>query len=118
MLSNRELDEMRAAVSELYPNSVNILSLTSTSNGQGGETQAWGTLTRAVPCRLDQLTGHEQATDGSIRTFNSYELALAYDVVITTDYRVEVDGITYHVTSVNSGQDWQIETVASLEKLS
>jgi head-tail adaptor len=117
-LSNRELKEMRAGVEGLYPDVCNLLTLTSTSDGQGGMTEVWGTATRNSPCRVDQMIGSERLTDGSLRSFASLELALPYDVEITEAYRVEHGGFTYEVTDANKDQSWQIEKAVLLERVS
>jgi hypothetical protein len=117
-LSNRELREMREAVDDLFPDFCNLLTTTRTSNGQGGFTEAWGTATKNVPCRLDQQVGAERLTDGSVRAFTSYELAIPFDVTISEAYRVEHGDYTYHVTDANRAQSWQVEKVILLERIS
>jgi SPP1 family predicted phage head-tail adaptor len=116
-LSNRELREMRAAVEGLFPDTANLLTVTSTPNGQGGFTEAWGTATRNVSCRIDQMVGRELMTDGALRPFVSLEMALPYDTVVTEAYRVEHGGNTYAVINANLDQSWQIERVVMLEKV-
>ena len=117
-LDNKELRQMRADVETLMPDSCNLLTLTSTSDGQGGSTDTWGTLTRNVPCRVDQMIGSERLTDGSLRSFASLELAIPYDTTIDESYRVEHGGYTYNVTDANLDQSWQIEKVILLERVS
>ena len=117
-LDDKELEEMRDAIRDLYPDSCNLLTATRTTDNAGGFTEAWGTVTRNVPCRLDQMAGSERLTDGSLRSFNSVELCVPYDTVITEGYRVEHAGITYHVLDANLDQSWQLERVVLLEKLS
>lgn len=117
-LSNRELNEMRDAVGDLFPDFCNLLSLTPASDGQGGQDQTWGTVSKNVPCRVDQMVGAERITDGSVRAFTSLELAIPYDVEISESYRVEHGSYTYHVTDTNRDQSWAIEKVILLERIS
>ena len=117
-LSSKELNQMRDAVGDLFPDRCHLLSATRTSDSQGGFVEAWGTVTRSVPCRMDQMTGAERLTDGSLRSFTSLELALPYDTTVEDGYRVEHGGYTYHVVNANLDQSWQVERVVLLEKLS
>jgi hypothetical protein len=114
----KELDQMRAAVEELFPDHCNLLTATSTADSQGGFTEAWGTLTRNVPCRLDQMSGSERLTDGSLRAFTSLELALPWDTTIDESYRVEIGGSTYLVVDAYSEQSWQVERSVQVERQS
>lgn len=118
MLDRNELKDMRDAVEGLFPDFCNLLTVTRTSNGAGGFTEAWGTITRNVPCRVDQQIGSERLTDGSLRAFTSLEMCIPYDTAITEAYRVEHSGYTYHVVNANLDQSWQIEKVILLERAS
>ena len=119
MISDKELDAMRSAVEGLFPDTCNLLTVTQTSDGEGGFTDAWGTITADVACRLDYITAPmtETVTGSAVRTFKSYELALPHDTVITEAYRVEVNDVTYNVTGVDAAQAWQIEKVCQLERV-
>lgn len=117
-LEQHELDQMRAAVQELFPDRCNLLTATSTSDSQGGFTEAWGTVTRNVPCRLDQMSGSERLTDGSLRAFTSLDLALPWDTTIDESYRVEHGGSTYLVVDAYASQSWQVERLVRVERQS
>lgn len=117
-LSNKELAQMRQDVESLYPDVCHLITLTQTSDGQGGYTETWGTATKNVPCRMDALVGSERLTDGSMRSFAAYELTIPYDTVITGAYRVEHGGYTYHVLDANVDQSWQIERAVLVERVS
>ena len=117
-LSKRELKEMQDAVSGLYPDVAQILSVTSTADGQGGFTEAWGTLTRNVPCRIDALVGSERQTDGSLRAFTTLEVTFAFDVTVSEANRIEVGDNVYHVTYVAPDQSWAVEKTAQVERIS
>lgn len=117
-MEDKEMEQMREAIRELYPDRCNLLTVTRTTDGAGGYTEAWGTATRNVPCRIDQVSGSERLTDGSTRAFTSLELALPYDTTITETYRVEHEGNTYHVLNANLDQSWQLERLVLLERIS
>jgi hypothetical protein len=117
-LDQNELDQMRASISELLPDRCNLLTATQTADNEGGITEAWGTVTRNVPCRLDQMAGSERLTDGSLRAFTSLDLALPWDTTIDESYRVEHGGSTYLVVDAYSAQSWQVERVVRVERQS
>lgn len=118
-MNNKELQQMRDAIEGLFPDTCNLLTKTSTSDGQGGYTHVWGTATADVACRLDYVTSPatESLTGSAVRSFKSYELALPYDTVITEAYRVEVNDITYNVTGIDPEQSWQMERICQLERV-
>ncbi len=114
----KELNQMRQDAKALMSDFCNLLTVTRTSDSQGGFSEAWGTVTKNVPCRLDQLVGSERQTDGSLRAFTSYELTLPWDTTITEAYRVEHAGNTYLVTDANGDQTWPIERAVLVERMS
>ncbi len=100
------LSAMREAISELLPDSCNILSLTSTSDGAGGYSEAWGTVT-AVSCRLDVKEMRDIVSGGAVQSYIKTMLSVPYDTSITEVNRVEHGGVTYAVVAPpNSDQSW------------
>ena len=117
-LSAAELAAMRDVIeTELLPDTCTLLTLTSTANGMGGQTQSWGTASSNVPCRLDMTRGREQVSGEAWRPFTMYTLSLPYDTTITTAYRVVHSSVTYAVTSVNTNQSWIAVKRCELEKV-
>lgn len=118
-LSQSELQQMRDSVNELYPDVCNVLSVSSVSDGEGGMAETWGTVTRNLPCRMDAVSMmRESPTDGSLRAFHSYELTVSYDANIGTNNRIEFNGSSYNIISVNDSQSWSIEKTLQVERLS
>jgi SPP1 family predicted phage head-tail adaptor len=115
MLTDGELSFMRKSVEQLLPDTCNILSLTNTPDGQGGQTQTWGTASANVTCRLDVTESREMNAAGAIQTFTTYKLSMPYDTTIAAANRVEVNGETYTVIGVNNGQSWKAVTRVTLE---
>jgi len=105
-LSNAELAGMREAINQLMPQSCDILSVTLTPDGQGGNTEAWGTASASVSCRLDVTTGMEQIAGGGLQPFTRSVLSLPYDTTITQDNRIKIGSNTYAVKTVNIDQAW------------
>ena len=104
------LSAMREAIAELLPDTCNLLTVTRSADGMGGNTETWGTASSSVSCRVDlqenMMAGREMVTSQSLRPYTEYILSIPYDTVITTDYRVEHSGATYAVISVNTEQSW------------
>ena len=47
MLTNAELAQIRGDIAGMLPDTCNLLTLTRTSDGQGGWSEAWGTASSA-----------------------------------------------------------------------
>ena len=109
MIPADELAQIRAYLETTLPDTCNILSLTRTSDSQGGWTEVWGTATLSVECRLDFIAnaqgvgGKEKVTAGALRPFTQAIVTLPQDTTITAQNRLEHGGNTYTVQSVNLG---------------
>ena len=102
-----ELTAMRDAIADLFPDTCNILALTTTSDGAGGWTEAWGTATASVPCRVDYLSGRETTTGGALLPYQSAVISMAHGVSVTPQNRVEVGSNVYSLQAANTGQSWK-----------
>lgn len=107
MLDNSMLAAMREAIAELLPDTCDILTVTQTSNGQGGLNETWAVAYSDVPCRLDVISKREAAQGGAVQQFTGHVLSLPYDTTISDNDRVEIDDVTYAVTGINDGQSWK-----------
>jgi hypothetical protein len=105
-LSAAELNAMREAIDDLFPDTCSILSVTQVSDGAGGLTDSWGTLSTAI-CRLDfSSPGREAQSNASYVPFKSGMVSMPYDTTITTSHRVLIGSETYDVKGVNLNQSW------------
>lgn len=103
------LAAMRAAITELLPDTCTILTVTRTPDGMGGNSESWGTASSGVACRMDlvnRLMGMEQSKGASLQPYPQYMLSLPYDTTVDTDDRIVHNSTTYAVTRVNTGQSW------------
>jgi len=104
------LSAMRDAIAELLPDTCNILTVTRTADGMGGVSEAWGTASSGISCRVDMnqgiMEGRELLTADGLHPYTRYILSVPYDTTISTDSRVEHSGTTYAVVSVNTEQSW------------
>ncbi len=116
-LSAAELAQIRADIETLFPDTCNILSVTNTSDGMGGFTQAWGTASANVPCRIDYQTGSEALTAESLKPYQRAFVSMPYDTTITTSNRIQINGVSHSVVSVNVNQSWIGVKRAAVEKI-
>lgn len=116
-LSASELAQMRSDIAELLPDTCNILALTSTSDGAGGQVDTWGTATggTAVSCRVDYRSGREQVASSQLTSYQSATISFAFDVTITPLNRIQVGANVFSIQAVNKGQSWLAITRATAE---
>ena len=116
-LTARELAQMQADIYDLLPDLCDILSAAYTADSEGGFTEAWGTATAGVHCRIDYRSGRETMTGGAIQPYNKAVLSLPYNTPISTTNRVKSGDYTWAVKSLNDGQSWQAVKRAELERV-
>lgn len=121
LLTDSDLSYMQGVIADMFPSTCNILSEALSADGQGGQTSTWGTVSTAIPCRLDEEAGRNAnqlvPVGTALREAHRYMLSLAYDVTISAHDRVEIGSDTYHVISVNDHISWQAVTRAVLEAI-
>ena len=121
LLTDSDLSYMQDTIADMFPSTCNILSEALASDGQGGQTSTWGTVSTAVSCRLDEETARNAnqlvPVGTALREAHRYILSLSYDATISAHDRVEVGSSTYHVISVNDHISWQAVTRAVLEAI-
>jgi hypothetical protein len=116
LLTTDELAQMRSDINALtLPDTCNILTATSTSDGQGGYDIAWGTAYENVACRMDIIKGGEVLVADSLQPSYSYILTVAQSATIDEQARVEYGGNTYNVLEVKDGS-WQLSKRVRLER--
>jgi head-tail adaptor len=116
-LTARELAQMRADIEDLMPDVCDILSVTYVSDGEGGMTETWGTVSADVKCRVDYRSGSEKMTGGAIQPYSKAVLSLPYSTTISTTNRVKMDAYVWSVLSVNNKQSWDAVRRAELERV-
>jgi head-tail adaptor len=116
-ITEAELAQMRTDLESLtLPDTCAILSGTATTDGMGGITKTWGTVSASVACRLDARVGHEQLGGDAIRPYHEYILTVPQATSITEEQRVVYGSTTYSVVSVSSGS-WLACKRVILEKI-
>ena len=92
-----------------------ILTLTRTSDGQGGWSESWAG-TDPVACRLDFIGGQEAVTGGALVPYSKAIVTLPQATTITAAHRFSHASGTYTVQAVNAGS-WLGVKRATLEKI-
>lgn len=104
-LTSDELAQMRADIAALLPDTGYVLTISNTSDGQGGFTE--GTVVSGtVSCRVDSVSSKEMLANAAITPFHRYIATLEYDATITETNRFQHSGNVYNVISVNDDQSW------------
>jgi hypothetical protein len=119
-LTAAELEQMRNSIAELLPDTCDLLSATRTSDGAGGWSDTWGTVSggSALPCRLDfRDPGKEAISNASLTPYKTGVLSLAYDAPISTDCRVQIGGKQFNVTGENTNQSWLTVRQINVERV-
>ena len=106
MIPTGELTAIRTEIGNLLPDTCSILTPAYTSDGAGGQTVTYGTVT-GVTCRLDALSGDESVSAGAVQSFGRYVLTIPTSGTIVPTNQVVHGGITYNVISVNTDASWQ-----------
>lgn len=119
MLTAADLEYMRTSILDLLPDTCDILELSSTPDGQGGQVETWGTATAgtAVACRLDNTGGNEEISGEAVQPFTRWIMSLAYDQTLTEQNRIKHGAYTYNIMSVNNDASWKAVTRAVLERV-
>ena len=113
----KELARLQADMETvLMPDTCNILSVTYTADGQGGHTQAWGTATYGIACRIDPVKATELLAGGKVDAYNGYVVTLPHDTTVTSANRVEIDDVSYNILSVDTGKSWSACVRLQVEK--
>ena len=116
-LPARELDQMRADIEDLLPDTCDILSVAYTADSEGGFAEAWGTATANVPCRIDFRSGTERLSGGAIQPYSKALLSVPYNTTISLTNRVKSGDYVWSILSLNDGQSWQAVKRAELERV-
>jgi hypothetical protein len=116
MLPADELAQIRTDLETTLPDTCNILSLTRSSDSQGGWSETWGTAGTTIACRVDFIGGAEAVTGGALIPYSRAIVTLPQATTITAQNRIEHGGNTYTVQAVNLGS-WLGVKRASVEKL-
>ena len=118
LLTDDDLNIMRDAIGGLLPALCDILTVTHTSDGQGGAVDTWGTAVAGVSCRLDWRRGDEQVFGNRLFPYTGWILSIPFDTTISETQRVQLGGIVYNVSMVDNNKSWNAVLRCALEEVS
>lgn len=118
-LSSDELDAIRTDVETLVmPSTCTIQTVTRTSDGMGGYTEAWANTYTGVICRLMPMASDTSRQDGDqFGVVAGYVLTVEWDQDIAPGYRVIFSSDTYEVLRVNDDHDFRTARRAELRRI-
>lgn len=118
MLTDAELDSMRAVAAEALPGTAVIQNSVFVSDGGGAGSDTW-TAAGTVDCRIAPLNsaGEGEGTRGDRISANAeYVVTLPSDTAITTNSRLVIGGNTYNVELVRD-RSWNLTTRVEVQKV-
>lgn len=108
MLTDSELDDMRATATQALPGTAVIQSYASTSDGGGGHTNAWSSA-GAVACRVAPEQQSEGEEGERLTSEQRFVVTLPHDAPVSVRSRLLIGGDTYSVTGVDD-RSWNVTT--------
>jgi hypothetical protein len=102
MLPASELAQIRKDLETTLPDSGTVLTLASTSDGQGGWSEVWSGST-PIPCRLDFISGAETPTGAALTPYTRAIVTIPQDTTISEQNRFGHSSGTYTIQAVNLG---------------
>lgn len=99
MLTDNELDSMRAVAERALPGTAIIQTNTFTSDGGGGGSVGWA-ASGTVDCRIAPLSGDERTIGGRVTAEADSIVTLPFGTDIAEDARLVIDGTTYNVQAI------------------
>jgi len=119
-LSNDDLIQMRADVSEMLPDTAVISAPSWVSDSAGGGSQSYTPVTGGtVACRVDPLPKVQMdllVAGGEALTVK-YVLTLPHDAPMAVDYHVTTGGNTYEIIHMDIDHSWRVSRRAIIAEV-
>lgn len=116
ILSDSELDAIKADVLTMLPDTGYILTRTLAPDGFGGNNTTWGTASTTA-CRLDWKSGNEGLSGGGKQSYTGWMVTIPISVTITTRDNIKINGDVYNVKSIDPEKSWQVSTRCKVDKV-
>lgn len=110
LLSDAEIDQMRATAEAAMPGTAVIQSRTYQSDGGGGGTAVW-TPSGTAACGIAPLAASENAeplTGGRVTPDSDWVITLPAQASISTEHRVVAGGRTFEVTALRAPRTFEL----------
>lgn len=110
-LSETALTRMRTQFAQFLPDTATLQAKTITSDGAGGWTETWQTVSGGVvACRLDVRYRHhplETVAEQPI-TITEYMLTVPFDAPLEAHQRAVINGEVYQVRTLLTDHSWRV----------
>lgn len=118
-LSASELAQLQVNQGGYLPDTCALQTLTRTSDGMGGWTEAWSDTHTSVACRLSPLRSAqtEQVEGGQLAAISQWILTVAHDQAIDETMRVVHSGETYEIARLADTHSNRTARRAYLQRL-
>lgn len=107
LLSDPDIDRMRATLDQSLPETCVIETPSYTDNSGGGGTLAWTTAGTA-DCRISPLTGDERLRGERVAEDSDWIVTLPAETPIDVQSRILVNGGTFNVSAVRERGTWEL----------
>jgi len=98
-----------------FKSKVDILSVTETSDGAGGQTEAEVELYSDLPCRINWSKGNEKIAFDKDTYYRDAKVFCRVKTDITTKHRVKYNGTTYQIVDVTNVDEANRHMVISIK---
>jgi hypothetical protein len=103
MVTSQLLAQMRATAAQFLTDTCTVEREAQRVDRHGAPAHTWETVAEAVPCRLidpdrERPSSGAAQTGGQETIVETYRLCVPAGTGLAPDYRVTVNGATYHVT--------------------
>jgi len=117
-LTAAEIEWMRAEIEDVVmADSCNILTITYTSDGQGGLVESWGTATSGVLCRIAPMQNREMLSGDAMQPFRRFKVTLPHGTDVSEVSRLEISGVQYNILGIDTGKGWSLNMRLEVEKV-
>ena len=116
-LTAAELAQIQTDILGALPDTCSILSVTSTPDGYGGQTDTWSIMTANVACRVSPVRGQEIQAGVAQEMFYRFIVTLPVGTVVNHADRIRVGTQDYDVVSVDTGKSWSTCVRVEVEKI-
>ena len=117
-LTAAELTQIRADIEDnAMPDTCNILSVTRTSDSQGGFTETWGTATASVIARFDAESGQELLQSGEVRPYMRWTVTVPWNTTVAETNRIEKGSQQFSIISIKDDRSWLATKRISVEEV-
>lgn len=119
VLNNHMKAAIRRQVMRWLKDRCEILAETHTFDETGAPVVSWSSVQADIPCRmiLNKRGGYAPALVGEQDSIQeTYRLALPADVALTTDQRIQLNGVVYAVVGFEDGMTDQMTNIAYVSR--